>query len=49
MKNSEFMKRVAAPPEIVSNHEFWKNKNVDWEKIQQNDEKKYYLLELLRF
>lgn len=31
--NSIYIEKVAAPPEIVSEHEFWKNKNIDQDKI----------------
>jgi hypothetical protein len=39
--NQEIVENIAAPPEIVSNHEFWKSKNIDWGKIQQNKENKW--------
>jgi hypothetical protein len=39
--NPEIVAKVAAPPEIVSSHEFWKNNNVDWEIIRQNEEDKW--------
>lgn len=38
---SEFSENVAAPPEIVAAHEFWKNKNIGEETIQQNNADKW--------
>jgi hypothetical protein len=38
---SEFSQRVAAPPEIIAAHEFWKNKNIEQETIQKNDADKW--------
>jgi hypothetical protein len=37
----EFSQRVAAPPEIIAAHEFWKDKNIEQETIQKNDADKW--------
>jgi hypothetical protein len=39
--SSKFVEKVAAPPEIVSAHEFWKNKNIDQETIKKDDADKW--------
>jgi hypothetical protein len=39
--NSRYADEVAAPPEIVAEHEFWKNKNISQKKIQKNNEDKW--------
>jgi len=38
---AKFVDKVAAPPEIVAAHEFWKNKNIRQETIQKNDADKW--------
>jgi hypothetical protein len=38
---SEFSQKVAAPPEIIAAHEFWKNKNIEQETIQKSDADKW--------
>jgi len=38
---SKLVDNVAAPPEIVSSHEFWKKKNIDQEMIQKNKADKW--------
>ena len=35
--NSKYVEKAAAPPEIVAEHEFWKNKNIEGQIIQIND------------
>jgi hypothetical protein len=35
------IEKVAAPPEIVQKHEFWKNRNIEGETIQENDPNKW--------
>lgn len=39
--NSTSIQNVAAPPEIVSTHEFWKNRNIDQQDILQNTAEKW--------
>ena len=38
---SKYVDEVAAPPEIVASHEFWKNKNIRQETIRKNDADKW--------
>ena len=37
----KLVENVAAPPGIVSAHEFWKNRNIEYETIQKNDADKW--------
>jgi len=39
--DSKLVENVAAPPGIVSAHEFWKNRNIEYETIQKNDADKW--------
>jgi hypothetical protein len=39
--DSKLIQTVAAPAEIISEHEAWKNKNVDIKTIQQNDTERW--------
>jgi hypothetical protein len=39
--DSKLIENVGAPPGIVSAHEFWKNKNIEYETIQKNDADKW--------
>jgi hypothetical protein len=39
--NSKYVNEVAAPPEIVAEHEFWKNKNISQKTIQKNNADKW--------
>jgi hypothetical protein len=39
--DSQLLKTVAAPTEIVSEHEAWKNKNIDLETIQPDDTERW--------
>jgi len=39
--DSKLVQTVAAPAEIISAHEVWKNKNIDFKTIQQNDTERW--------
>jgi hypothetical protein len=39
--DSELIKTVAAPAGIISEHEIWKNKNIDLKSIQQNNSERW--------
>jgi hypothetical protein len=39
--SEKVIEKIAAPPEIVQEHEFWKKKNIDQEMIQKNDADKW--------
>lgn len=39
--DSKLIKTVTAPTEIISEHEAWKNKNIDLKTIQQNDTERW--------
>ena len=38
---SKFIENVAAPPEIVSEHEFWKNRNLEYKTIHKSNPDKW--------
>ena len=39
--SEKVIEKIAAPPEIVQEHEFWKKKNIDQEMIQRNNADKW--------